>query len=105
MSDIEKQHLLSQYSGGEDEMAMGEEMAADMEEKKDEPKAPEEPAKAEDKKSGGMGMGAAGDMAKKMNPMAMFGSDEETASDRTVTPWGRMPTYEECCCCFCHCSD
>jgi hypothetical protein len=37
----------------------------------------------------------------KMNP---FGGDD-TGSDRTVTPWGREPTYEECCCCYCHCSD
>lgn len=77
---------------------MDEEGAAKPEDNKEEPK---EEAKDEKK---GNAMGAAGDMAKKMNPMAMFGSDD-AASDRTLTPWGRTPTYEECCCCFCHCSD
>merc|ERR1711990_195736 len=66
-------------------------------EKKDEPKA--------DEKKDAMGLGAAGDMAKKMNPMGLFGSDEDSKSDRTITPWGRTPTFEECCCCMCHCSD
>merc|ERR1711990_1227115 len=66
-------------------------------EKKDEPKA--------DEKKDAMGLGAAGDMAKKMNPMGLFGSDEDCKSDRTITPWGRTPTFEECCCCMCHCSD
>lgn len=84
-------------------MMDGEGMAADME-KADDKAMGMEAAPAEDKKSGNA-MGAAGDMAKKMNPMAMFGNDADATSDRTETPWARNPTFEECCCCMCHCSD
>lgn len=85
--------------GDNEENKDQENQAEGAEDKKDD-------AKPEEKKDQGKGgMGAAADMAGKMNPMNVFGNDDDVVSDRTYTPWGRQPTYEECCCCMCHCSD
>jgi hypothetical protein len=87
MSDDNKDEMMM---GEENAMGMDDAMMGKPEDKKDD-------AKADDKKPL---LGGVPDMGK-MNP---FGGDD-TGSDRTVTPWGREPTYEECCCCYCHCSD
>ena len=82
---------------GEEKPQEDMEVMADMEaDKKD-----DKPAEPEKKEEGDNAAKKAMDAMNPMNKIPSF----DAGSDRTITPWGREPTFEECCCCMCHCSD